>query len=494
MAKSKIGLLIGIGAIAGAGYLLLKSVNAGADSEAGGTLGGSDEYGDDSLTNPDNPFARIDPNYQYPSGGADNPYFSVIPEGAVVPTPINPMDGSITSPTPGGTETIYPGGESGMQGDMTNLSGQDATIASPDAAKWYDNPLAQLAIGGALFTAGGIAVEKGIKRFSKPTGDQLYAKGEVKGVKTSENPTEVINKKLGVNSDARMPESEITKAKYTTDSDFSISKSKVSTTGKVQESPQITSIKEKPTVEVTAKGKTTTAKAGEVAGKALVIGHVIDRSFGAFNQYGASYLDYNLGSARPTAGSALKAGAVTGVVATQNIAKDIFNIGTGIVYRPKTFGKMTQEEGTITGLFATERELVLGLKNPKEFISGLTGYGEVKTSLGYDTASSRSSGTVTSAPTYSGSRTVSTPVAAAQPKKTVPSYTPTTKVVTAASTKAAPATSTTKATASTASKTSTPAASSTKVVVPSGGVNLSASSWSSIVKATQAKKASSKRR
>ena len=103
----------------------------------------------------------------------------------------------------------------------------------------------------------------------------------------------------------------------------------------------------------------TGSKASKLLGKVLIVGHVLDRSFTSFDEYGADYLEprYNekgevVGS---TFASTIKATYATGVTASLGVLGDLFGLGTGLIYRPETNAEL--QKGTTTGWFATEREL-----------------------------------------------------------------------------------------------------------------------------------------
>lgn len=353
--------LLIIGALGAAAVYAASKSSAFNDSgaEGAGMLGG-----DDSITAEGNPFARIDPNYQYPNG---QEYFYISPDGSVSPTPTNPDTGETTIITP--------------QGDSTSIVGPASTgeTTDPGSMKWYENPLIQ----GAGFAAGYLAVTEGIsgvkKISSKSAGQKLVtegtAKSEAKFKGTEKSPMNEVREKMGFRANERLPEQDILRAKYTTEADFSKGKiSEIRGTGKTLSS-------EPSTIKSKVGG------AAETAGKALIIGHVVSRSFNAWNEYGSSYLEArtnNQGEVKgATLGSAAKAVGVTGAVASTNILGDLFGFATGLVYRPKTDAEEFKDQ--TFGWFATEKDLFTvgkdALKDPGQVLSGLTGAGEVKKAI-----------------------------------------------------------------------------------------------------------------
>lgn len=358
--------LLIIGALGAAAIYAAQKSGAFSDgTEAAGSLGGTD----DSITAEGNPFARIDPNYQYPNGAQ---YFYIAPDGSVSPTPTNPDTGETTIITP--------------EGDSTSTAGPASTggYTDPTAMKWYENPLIQ----GAGFAAGYLAVEgtiAGVKKInSKASGDKLVteakATSEAKLKSTEKSPMNEVREKMGFRANERLPEQDILRAKYTTEADFSSGKiSEVKGTGKIMsEEPSAAKIKVGEGKIGKAAGST-----AEAAGKALIIGHVVSRSFNAWNEYGSSYLEQGGLGGGSTLGSTAKATAVTGAVAGTGILGDLFSFGTGLIYRPGTSAE--DRKGETTGWFATEKDLwgvgSDALRDPGQVLSGITGAGEVKKAI-----------------------------------------------------------------------------------------------------------------
>lgn len=372
MVKSQIGKIVLIAGLGAAALVALNAASGAASSnaESGAALGGEDT----SVTAEGNPFASLDPNYQYPE--TSTPYFEVTPEGTVTPISINPDTGAITTISAEGINTDNNG-----DGAATAAPGEGA-IADPNAPKWYDNPLAQ----GALFAGGYLAAESGYnvikgKLFKGTPKTDVPTAGSNKGLDLEKTPFEGVRDKLGFEGSAK-PQEEILRAKYTTDSDFSVRGEKIAEGGKLRDTGEFKA-------EVGG-GKSKIAKAGETATKALIVGHVIDRSFGAWNDYGTQLLESKQrnipGGVETyiTPESKAKAVAFTGAKATTDILGDLFGFTTGLVYRPHT--ETENREGQMEGWFASERELWEGIKNPGEFISSLTGFGEVKRAVTGDQA------------------------------------------------------------------------------------------------------------
>lgn len=353
--KKNTKILLAVGGLGAAIFAADKAGLFAGNAESGGSLGGSD---DNSLTTDDNPFAKIDPNYQYPS---ETPYFYINPDGSV--TPVTPTDDG----------SVYASDDTGAY--VTDPADFGDQINNSPSPTWYDNPL----LAGAAFAGGYLAVEggiKGVKKLTQKSGAKDLIKAETKGAKT--NAKDVVREKLGFKTDVVAPQEEILRAKYTTDADFA------------------KGAKTTETAKSNLKGK---AKgAGEAVGKAIIVGHVADRSFGAWNEFGSSYLEprYNAQGevSGATIGSTAKAVGVTGAVAATDVVSDLFGFATGLIYRPKT---TSDRYAGNYGWFASEKELLEAIKDPFNALKGMTGYNEIAKALGYsDKVSSSNANTQTS--------------------------------------------------------------------------------------------------
>jgi hypothetical protein len=367
--KAGKALLIAGGIIAGV-YAISKTAEAmgAGGAGAGGALGGSEDMGKGLEDR--GGFAGIDPNAQY----QNNEHFYINPDGSIVPIQENPDTGEVTTTKPDGSlETIFPASTIGLTSEPpapqpSSFWGQVKEAAS--------SPFTWVPIAGfAAYEAG----KYGVKKYQEskiPKAENLVNKAEVKGVPATKQPLQEVRESVGLKGEPT-PTEKIMQAKYVTDADISRVSPKVS--------EGITAPK---TSEMGGVKKVTVGKAGAIAGEALIVGQVIQRSFGAWNEYGISYLPQDT---KPTVKATAQAVGVTGVVASQGIATDIFNLATGVVYRPKTgqFGQFKQEEGTATGWFASEKDIWEAITHPKEALSGLTGYGEVKKALGQSEAASK---------------------------------------------------------------------------------------------------------
>jgi len=355
MAKSTIGkiaLIAGVGAAAYLGLTMLAKASGGDNSNPQGTLGG------DSLTAEGNPFARIDPN-SYPSQGSSmdpvNDYFLVQPDGSVVKTETDPSSGDFwTGANPSDPQFSY---DPNAGSQPANQPG--ANIAAP---KWYDSALGQALIFGGGIAAGDIAIRGASGKlkdvFKGPSAKDLELGASVKEgpLRASRNPSEKIFDDLGI--PRYSPEGKLIEARALTDAD-------------VVRGPKL--------------GEKL-GQAGEVAGKALIVGHVVNRMFGAYNEYGTQLLEQKGGytpgegyASYITPESKAKAVGMTAAKGTTNILADLFGFTTGLVYRPET--KLQDLQGQKTGWFATEQDLYdyakYGLQDPMGALKGLFGYDQL---------------------------------------------------------------------------------------------------------------------
>lgn len=393
--------MLAIGAAGAAAYFLFNKNLSGADAqEAGGSLGG-----DDSLTNDDNPFARIDPNYQYPSEPVNN-YFLVNPDGSVVPT-----DGTF-GPTDGYTSS---------DGSSDGGTGSSDSVGSTSLMDVFKQ--------GIIWGGGYLAVTEGFKALKAPKNLKQIAETDVinnKKINTkSKTPEGKIRDSLGFKANERLPAQDIMQAKFTTDTDFSLSKSTRGKGGKLKTTEPVLKTKILGTEPVK-----TPSKAGKVAkgaGKVLIVGHVIDRTFGAWNEYGSTLIEPRINkdgeTKGATIGSTAKAVGFTGLQASSDILGDLFGFATGLIYRPKTSAE--SQEDTTTGWFATEKDLFnMGkgmIQTPKETFSAITGIGELNKAF-------TGSSTISTKPKNKSGSSSSSSTIVASPVSASPSYSSPTNV------------------------------------------------------------------
>ncbi len=439
MKGSTKGLLV-LGGLAAAGIAAYSVMGAGGDGAAGeGSLGGND----DSLTNEENPFARIDPNAQY--RGAQNPFMVTDPETGAVITD-NPASDT------GGYD--LPGSVTGADVPDPGAGGTYGANGGTGGEPWYNTWYGQLGLltGAGLATeAAFVGAKKGYETYRAKRTEELTGKAGAKDPALREaatdksplrekNPVEKIRDVTAGKGDARDPMAKIREGKFVTDADVSM-RSTQDPFGRVSEKPVNIKLTEAGAKFTDAKPigvkgdaakiqvKTSGAKVGETVGKGLVIGHVIGRSFGAYNEFGEAYLQPRYATdakGNPTGevkGATLsstgKAVAVTGAVASTDIAADLFAFGSGILYRPGTSDK--RREGQETGWFATERELWGMIKNPIDAAKGLTGIPEAVRAFTHNEGNvSSGPGTAPSTNSSSQRASVNTPVASAPRSSTQP--------------------------------------------------------------------------
>lgn len=363
MKKATKAVLIGAGVIGG--LLLADKAVSALQGGSGGSLGGNDQPYDSTVTDPSNPFSRIDPNNR-------DSYFI-----------IDPNTGGVVGPDGGNGNSGNGGVNDPNAGDTTIPNEPGATYPTESSPSLWSNPLVQ----GAAFAGGYLAVE-GAVRGTKALFRNKAATGEARAKATEEavklersNPIERVREKLGFKSSEARPAEELLRGTQTVPEDFAATKTEVRGSGKV--------VSENP------RGKVSEAagKAGEVATKALIVGHVVNRGFGAWNEYGQQFLEPRTGfeqtlfGSGPSAVSTAKATAVTATAATSDILGDLFAFTTGLVYRPKTSDERRSDQ--LTGFFASEREILEGLKDPGSFLRGLVGYDQVQEAVGASSAASQ---------------------------------------------------------------------------------------------------------
>lgn len=284
--------------------------------EAPGSLGGQDELGEDAPLG----YSGFTPEQTYdPSTFFYDPY----------PTPAPAPDDAGTDGTEGSDPNIDPFFVDDTSEAGTGSGGSD-----------FGNEL----LAGAAFAGGAVAVEAAARGI----------KSKLKKPKLPEAPR------------LETPESRIGRARNQVPDEIAGLKG----AGKKPVAPKPTS----------TKLKTAGRSAGRAVGKGLILGHVLGRSAEAFNEYGTAYLEPRFNAegeyAGSTLGSTAQAVGATALVASGNIASDLFAFASGLVYRPPT--NNPEYEGQQTGWFATEKEIIEGLKQPKEFLKSLVGYDAVR--------------------------------------------------------------------------------------------------------------------